>query len=263
MKAVGLGVLLLTTVPAILVGQEAAFPWKAGDAPPTVAGVTLGTDLSTLDRLLGTPSAENKPRSGVTSRLYEEQGLSIVHHEGKGVVYILVFTREAGEIGGLRVGDPRETVSAKWGKPHAGRAETTLYSAGAWTVAVQLEPMTEFVHQLAIGRAEMFPASEGGLVANIRRVLVDLLKYWKSLGVLSFLSISNFLLLRRHPVPGYVHLLAFLAFATILALNWMWIQAGGELTVRRVIIIAIFPMTVYFFFVGMGGLKAAAKRGAS
>ena len=262
MKGLGLAGLLLITVAQVSPGQGTTFPWKSGDPPPAISGVLLGADLATLDRVLGKPSAENFPRAGVVSRLYD-QGLSIVHHEGKGVVYILLFTRSAGEIGGLRVGDPVENIATKWGPPHAGKAENTLYAAGDWAVAVQLEQMTEFIHQLALGRTEMFPASDRGVIANIKRVLSDLFRHWESLGILGLETILNFVLWRRSrtPIPAYVHLLAFVSLLTIVGLNLMWIQAGGDITTRRVIIIAIFPMTVYFFFIGMGGLKAAATRG--
>ena len=79
-------------------------------------------------------------------------------------------------------------------------------------------------------------------------------------GALAFVSLTDLLLWRKYGfwVPRYVHVLAAGALALILWLNWMWVRAGGEFTTRRGIVIAIFPLLVYFIFVSYGGVKAAA-----
>jgi hypothetical protein len=191
--------------------------------------------------------------------LFTPKGVTIIHDEGPGLGFIGLFTRDAGEIGGLRVGDSREAMEEHWGPRHEGRGEMAYYTAGEWTVWVHLDQMNEFVYRIGVGRNEFFPASDRGLVANIRRVAMDLYDSGKSLGILTFLSLTNFLMWRKYKfwVPRYVHGLAILALATIVALNWMWIKAGGDITVRRFIICAFFPMIVYFIFVGYGGVKAA------
>src|SRR5687768_7246992 len=89
------------------------------------------------------------------------------------------------------------------------------------------------------------------------RDLFYLLDWW---GALAGVSVVNVFLWRRYRfwVPRYVHALAAAALAVILSLNWMWLRAGGEFTLRRGIIILIFPMLVYFIFVSYGGVRAAA-----
>ena len=81
------------------------------------------------------------------------------------------------------------------------------------------------------------------------------------LGALAFVSVADLLLWRKYGfwVPRYVHVLAMGALALILGLNWMWLQAGGEFSLRRGIVIVLFPLLVYFIFVSYGGVKAAAR----
>ncbi|HMV33480.1 MAG TPA: hypothetical protein PKA50_15280 [Gemmatimonadales bacterium] len=132
-------------------------------------------------------------------------------------------------------------------------------------MAVYLDPTGEFVYGLSVGRQEFYPASDFGLWATLKRTMKDLYAAGDSLGLFGILTLTNFTLWRRYKywIPRYVHLLAFLALLTIVWLNWMWIQAGGQLTVRRVIIILTFPAIVYFFFVGAGGIKGALARRAA
>jgi hypothetical protein len=101
----------------------------------------------------------------------------------------------------------------------------------------------------------------GGFVATLWATLRDLytlLDWW---GALLFVSVADLLLWRKYGfwVPRYVHLLAAGALGLILWLNWMWVSAGGEFTMRRGIVIALFPLLVYFIFVSHGGVKAAAR----
>jgi hypothetical protein len=68
------------------------------------------------------------------------------------------------------------------------------------------------------------------------------------LGALAFVSGADLLLWRKHGfwVPRYVHALAAGALTLILGLNVMWLWVGGEFTLRRGIVIVLFPLLVYF-----------------
>jgi hypothetical protein len=222
--------------------------------------VSLGQTLAELDSTLGTPSRVTWPSPGREARLYKDRGISLIADSTAGVVLVLLSTPEAGDLGGIRVGDSRKLVEERFGKPTSGRAEHTAYTVGEWTLTVQLGPMTEFVYELSIGRTELYPDDFGyGVLATLKRVLYDFYHAGASAGLLAFLSVANYFLWRKYKfwIPKYVHALALLAFLVICWLNWLWIKAGGELTVRRVIIILLFPAIVYFFFVGAGGVKAA------
>jgi hypothetical protein len=243
-------------------GNQEPFPWRIGDPPPSPHGIHLGERLAVVDSVLGAPTARWSPQPGKESRRYAEKGLTIVADSAAGIEYLLLSSRQAGDLGGIRVGDSRERVKELFGAPTLGRGETTRYTLGEWTIQVQLDPMNEFVENLSLGRTTLFPPDELGFLATVKSVTRDLYEAGESVGLLSFLSVANFLLWRKYRfwLPWYVHALAAISLIVIGYLNWMWIQIGGELTVRRVIIILFFPVIVYTFFIGAGGVKAALSR---
>jgi hypothetical protein len=253
--------LLLLAVPSATAAAQQV-PWGPGEPPPPAGVVRIGQTLADLDSTLGTPTTVSFPRPGRESRLYQERGISLIADSSGGVGWVLLFTRAAGDIGGVRVGDAREAAERRFGKPTIGRGESKAYLAGDWYLVVQLDPMTEFVHALAIGREEFYPADQFGVLGTLKRVVLDLYHAADAVGLLGIISFANYFLWRKYKywVPRYVHLLALVAFGVICWLNWLWIQVGGELTVRRVIIILFFPAIVYFFFVGAGGVRAAYAR---
>lgn len=99
-----------------------------------------------------------------------------------------------------------------------------------------------------------------GFFATLWETVRDLFHILDWFGALAGVSIVNLFLWRKYRfwVPRYVHFLAAGAFALILWLNWLWISAGGQFTLRRGIIILIFPSLVYLIFVSYGGVRAAA-----
>lgn len=243
-------------------GQQRS--WAPGDLPPHAGPIRLGESLLELDATLGAPSKVSWPRPGRESRLYADRGISLIADSAAGVVWILLYTRQAGELAGIRVGDTKEVAEQRLGAPTMGRAETQKYTVGDWSLLVQLDPTVEFVYALSLGKSEFYPDADFGLMATFKRVVVDFYNAGESVGLLFFVSLANFILWRKYKywVPRYVHILALVALLTICWLNWLWIQAGGFLTVRRVIIILFFPAIVYFFFVGYGGIRAALSHRA-
>ncbi len=234
-------------------------PWRPGDDPPPAGQLRLGESLAELDSALGAPSRVSFPRPGREARQYSDRGVSLIADSAGGVVWIALLTRRAGDIAGVRVGDSKEFAEQRLGAPSHGRAETKKYSGGGWNILVQLDPTVEFVYTLALATPEFYPDSDFGFLATLKGVVADLYDAGEAFGILWFVSLTDFLLWRKYRfwVPRYVHLLALVSFLLICWLNWLWIQAGGVLTVRRVIIILFFPAIVYFFFVGYGGVKAA------
>jgi hypothetical protein len=256
-----LGILLVwPLLPSATAGQTPQTPPWTPNAPPPAAGtVTLGQSLTSLDSALGPPSRIEHPRPGREAWVYDERGLSLLADSGVGVVWIGLFSRNAGDVAGLRVGDPREQVQQLLGKANLGRGETKVYVAAQWRLVIQLDETVEFVHTIFLGRPEFFPNSEIGVFATLKRLAIDLYKEGDALGLFGLISLTNFLLWRRYKywVPRYVHAVAVLALLVICWLNWLWVQAGGEITTRRVLMILTFPAIVYFFFIGAGGVKAA------
>ena len=99
-------------------------------------------------------------------------------------------------------------------------------------------------------------------LSTLWATLLDLWKFLESWGLLAFLSFGNIVLWRRYRywVPRYVHALALAALGVNLYINYLWTRADGEMTTRRWIVMAIFPLLVYFLFVGYGGVRAAAAQ---
>ncbi len=75
---------------------------------------------------------------------------------------------------------------------------------------------------------------------------------------------TMFLLWRRsgYWLPRYVHFLALASLVPILYINWLWVSTGGPMWTRRYLVIAAFPLSVYFIFITYGGLKGALRKHA-
>ncbi len=160
-------VLLLVAVaaqsPHLACAQPGQLPWRAGDAAPIVAGARLGASVRVIvDSGPGRPdSVEIYHRDGPTITIlhYWSRGLSLYFTGPRGapppthtLAFVQLLTPQAGDLGGVRVGDMRESVLARWGPPTGGDpgawpsipplASLTgadLYTVGTWRVFVQLD----------------------------------------------------------------------------------------------------------------------------
>ena len=72
----GLVLMLLQALPAL--AQGGAFPWKAGDAPPLVAGVRLGDGLVRLEKVLGRPDGSQKLGADIRAFTYQRRGIEVL-----------------------------------------------------------------------------------------------------------------------------------------------------------------------------------------
>jgi len=112
------------------------FPWKAGDAAPSVHGVTLGDTEAHARAVLGAPAKTAKMGGGDVWDYPD--GLQIIANAGDGVSIIRLRTVTAGAIGGTKVGDTAASVVGKWGVPDAtSSGGVALYNAGVWTVELR------------------------------------------------------------------------------------------------------------------------------
>ena len=83
---------------------------------------------------------------------YRQRGVQIIYASLDGVAIIFLQTREAGDIGGVRLGDRREEVLARWGQPSSVQGPSAYYRAGsAWVVIVKLDD-DDVVKELGLGR---------------------------------------------------------------------------------------------------------------
>jgi len=142
--------IFLAVLPAM--GQGGEFPWKPGDAPPQVAGIRLGDGLVRLEAVLGRPSGTQKLGDEALVFTYRQRGVQIIYASLDGAAIIFLQTREAGDIGGVRLGDRREEVLARWGKPSSVQGPTAYYRAGSsWVVILKLDE-NDIVKELGLGR---------------------------------------------------------------------------------------------------------------
>ena len=83
---------------------------------------TLGSDPSS-------PVAYANPATGITLYGTATEGIGI----------IMVTSRAAGDLDGIRVGDSLRAVTARWGPPAAGGAHGGLWLAGDYVVTISCD----------------------------------------------------------------------------------------------------------------------------
>ena len=132
--------------------QQGVFPWKAGDPPPPVGGVPLAASRARIDSLLGAPDDSERLGADGWGFEFRARGLSIVYTPLDGAAVIYLLRRDAGDIGGVRLGDTPSSVLARWGKPTTTGGPNSLYIAGKWVVVVTADSAGTRVVQLGLGR---------------------------------------------------------------------------------------------------------------
>jgi len=137
---------------ASALAAQGSFPWQPGSAPPTVAGIDLGDDRDKVLSVLGEPTSIQTLGDGVEALGYEALGLVVTWARLDGVAVIDLRTRDAGDIGGVRVGDRVESVIGRWGPPHQGGEGVGLYLVDEWAIVVRTDEVAERVSALSLGR---------------------------------------------------------------------------------------------------------------
>jgi hypothetical protein len=111
------------------------FPWKAGDAAPSIDGVALGQTEQQALAILGAPAKTSK-MSGDDVWDYAN-GLEVIANTGDGVSIIRLLAPGAGSVGGVTAGDDASSVIAKWGNPDTVSVPAALWNCGVWTLEVR------------------------------------------------------------------------------------------------------------------------------
>lgn len=131
--------LLMAAYSAATLAADGHFPWKVGDVAPAVAGVHLGDERSEVEKLLGPPPEKKDLDSGVKGLIYAARGLGLVYSARDAeVTGIFLLSREVADLDGVRLGDSREVVLARWGEPSAVQGAQAIYLAGNWAVIAEL-----------------------------------------------------------------------------------------------------------------------------
>lgn len=130
--------------------EPPSFPWKQGDPPPVIAGVKLGMSKETLLQLLGEPTQVQNLGEDSLALVFQPKGIMALWAPLDGVAIIYVQTRNAADIGGVRIGDSKSEVLARWGLPSSIQGPTAIYRAGSWGAVVRIDE-TDHVVQLSLG----------------------------------------------------------------------------------------------------------------
>jgi len=138
--------------PPAAAGQQGTLPWHPGDAPPAVARLKLGAPRATIDSVLGQPESVRTVGQGVQVLGYRSRGLALMYSDADSLAVIYLVTREAGDIGGIRVGDAKDSVVARWGNPSSVQDNVGLYQVSRWVIVVRIDSLSR-VELLGLGRA--------------------------------------------------------------------------------------------------------------
>jgi hypothetical protein len=147
LSRIAISIALLAATPA----AAKPFPWGPRDKPPAVAGISLrDSEQHALD-VLGPPDEATQTAAGEVLE-YAARGLEVTATP-QGVSAIRLRTPDAGEIGGIRVGNPARDVILKWGVPRGGEGRTAIFGNGEWTISVTLHEKYSTVVELTLASA--------------------------------------------------------------------------------------------------------------
>jgi hypothetical protein len=141
--------LLLPFLSSSRLRAQAHFPWTAADPAPAVAGVHLGASRAALAAALGTPS-DSQVTAAFTVLHFATRGLVIRSATGGLAEGIYLSTPQAGSLGGIKVGDAKADVTAKWGPPTTTQGPNAAYVLPHWSIVVQWDPSGTRVAQIAL-----------------------------------------------------------------------------------------------------------------
>jgi protein disulfide-isomerase len=93
---------------------------------------------------------------------YGARGVTLVYSDADSLAEMYLVAPQAGDIGGVRVGDAGTSVVARWGRPTEVEENVSLYQVGRWAVIVRLDSARSRVVVLGVGRvAGSESAAEG------------------------------------------------------------------------------------------------------
>lgn len=142
--------LLMLAGLAPAMAADGQLPWKAGDDPPPLAGITLGDPRERVESLLGKAPETRAARGGV-ALIYVDKGVVVMLNARREAAVVYLLTPAAGALDGVHVGDARDAVLKRWGEPTAVQGAEALYLAGEWAVIIELGE-GQAVAQLSVSR---------------------------------------------------------------------------------------------------------------
>ncbi len=120
---------------------------------PAIGGFRVGEKMADAVARLGTPTRVDTLQHGshpVLSVANPRTGVTIIRSGPDGVAVLLVGSRDARELDGIRVGDSSSTVRARWGPPAAQGQGSALWLAGKYVVGLEYDGVGR-VTRLVVG----------------------------------------------------------------------------------------------------------------
>ena len=116
-----------------------AVSYAQGKAP-AVAGITLGMSPDDVRGVLGAPELQ-QVSLGMRFSEYRARGITVIWREDATGVHGIVLSKpDAGEVNGVRVGDPAGNISSKWGQPVRIRQSGRFldFAGRGWTLSAEV-----------------------------------------------------------------------------------------------------------------------------
>jgi len=143
---------VLVMAPALAAAQaQGALPWKPADPAPAIAGIHLRESREQVEAALGGPDEAKNVAGGATTLTWRSRGIAVVFAPKVGAAIISYLTRQAGDIGGVAIGDTKQSVQDRWGVGTINTSNGWVYRMDTWVVALSFDPITNVVNQLGIG----------------------------------------------------------------------------------------------------------------
>lgn len=120
--------------------------------PEIRPGLALGIGAAeTVARLGGTENRVAKSDSLMLS--FAREGLRLLFARRRGAVSIDLLTRSAGEVHGVRVGDPVDAIQERFGPLAESGSDHLVFWSGAWGIGVEFDPDRREIVTLSIAAA--------------------------------------------------------------------------------------------------------------
>lgn len=120
---------------------------------PSLARIRIGDNIEKALKKIGKPLVKETLGEGTDAPISfknKSTGINIIATHTEGVGVILITSRTAGVLDGIRIGDSYETVIAKWGVPASSNNRNGLWLAGKYVVTLTFDEKGN-VSRLGIG----------------------------------------------------------------------------------------------------------------
>lgn len=128
-------------------GTGPSAPVAESGSPPAMAGIALMASRDRITATLGMPDVRQAGADGEFWR-YDRLGIAVFLGQDQRVRMIALFTRNAGALLGLRVGDPLASSTTRLGAPSVTASGDWYFPQGSWSAF--LRPNGEVIAMIGV-----------------------------------------------------------------------------------------------------------------